>query len=114
MERPAVRITETAADVTFTLAGAYGAHERQSWLRRHRAALAHAGGTDRQLKPLEYLAEHNTLTNADYRRLTGAIEMTALRDLTDLVERGVLERRGRKKGTYYVLAAPRAAVPDAR
>jgi ATP-dependent DNA helicase RecG len=104
---PAIQIRETPTSVSFALVGAAGAQERQAWLRRHRDALAY-GGNDRQLRALEYLAGHDVLTNADYRRLTGVVDMTALRDLTDLVERGVLERRGQKRGAYYVVAAPRA------
>lgn len=44
------------------------------------------------------------LTNAEYRRLTGVSEVTSLRELRDLVERGFLVRHGEKRGAFYALA----------
>ncbi|MBI4494592.1 MAG: Fic family protein, partial [Chloroflexi bacterium] len=34
----------------------------------------------------------------------GVSDVTALRDLSDMVERGLLARHGAKRGAYYTLA----------
>ena len=44
------------------------------------------------------------INNSDYQRLTVCIRNTAARDLDGLVEKGVLERIGEKRGAYYVMA----------
>jgi Fic family protein len=57
----------------------------------------------RQQTALDYLIEHNRIDNATYRELCSAIKRTATRDLTELVNLGLIERHGEKKGTYYTL-----------
>jgi ATP-dependent DNA helicase RecG len=104
---PPAEIEEGAFSVHVTLAGAFEAHGRQAWLQRARNALTRRGGNRRQLRAVAYLGAHpdlDALTNADYRRLTRVSEMTAFRDLSDLVERGILVRRGEKRGAYYAPA----------
>jgi ATP-dependent DNA helicase RecG len=60
---------------------------------------------DRQKQAVVYLKSHASITNAEYQRLTGAIRKTAARDLSDLVEKGVLERKGEKRSSRYILRA---------
>ena len=59
---------------------------------------------DRQIQGVARVKQTGRITNLDYQGLTGASRKTAARDLNDLVEKGVLERLGVRKGTYYVLA----------
>jgi len=61
----------------------------------------------RQKAALVEIKRTVTLTNSDYQRATGASRPTAIRDLSDLVAKGVLVRRGATRGAYYVLAGKR-------
>jgi len=49
-----------------------------------------------------YLAEHGKLTNANYRRIFGVTRYVAVAELRRLVEEGVLELRGERRGSHYV------------
>ncbi len=58
---------------------------------------------DRQIKILDYL-EQNTKINRDKcTKLMGVSFMTAYRDLTELLQAGYLEKKGKNKKTYYIL-----------
>lgn len=57
----------------------------------------------RQQKALDYLLENQSINNSLYQKICKTIKRTATRDLTDLVELGLLEKHGEKKGTYYTL-----------
>lgn len=57
----------------------------------------------RQKKALEFLIEQKHIDNSMYQEICNTIKRTATRDLTDLVNLGLLERHGEKKGTYYTL-----------
>jgi len=59
---------------------------------------------ERQLKAINYVELHKSITNREYRELCPHVSAETLRlDLADLVERGVLLRMGDKRGTYYIL-----------
>ena len=58
---------------------------------------------ERQKKALEFLVDHQRIDNSIYQEICNAIKRTATRDLTDLVNAGLLEKHGEKKGTYYTL-----------
>ncbi|WP_214041538.1 ATP-binding protein [Methanoculleus sp.] len=63
------------------------------------------GLNERQLAAVSFLKEHDTITNNQYQRLNAIAARTALNDLNDLVDKHILERRGRsKRDTHYVLA----------
>jgi len=47
--------------------------------------------------------ELGKIANAEYQQISGVTRKTAARDLNDLVGKGVLERRGEKRGAHYVL-----------
>lgn len=52
---------------------------------------------------LEYLHQHGTITNKQYRTLTGISETTALRDLETLLERGAIRAIGKGRSRHYIL-----------
>lgn len=59
---------------------------------------------ERQAKALAYLQQHERIRSRDYQELCPDVSPETLRlDLVDLVERGVLLKIGRKRGTYYIL-----------
>ncbi len=59
----------------------------------------------RQEKIIRYLAINDRIDNEQSQKLCGSIKRTATRDLTSLVEKGIMERKGEKKGIYYILAS---------
>lgn len=66
--------------------------------------LVEMGLNRRQRKAVGFLKANQRITNADYQELTGAIRKTAARDLDDLIQRGLLRRKGTRRGTHYLLA----------
>ena len=63
----------------------------------------------RQRRVLDHLQSGvASLTNRDYCSLVEVSERTGLRDLTHLVEAGLLTRIGRRKGARYELRARRS------
>jgi ATP-dependent DNA helicase RecG len=67
--------------------------ETRSWLQQRLPAVR------------EHLAGHDRLTNADYRRIFGVTRYVAVGELQRLVEEGILERRGQRRGAHYVAGA---------
>ncbi|MBN2325342.1 MAG: Fic family protein [Spirochaetes bacterium] len=61
------------------------------------------GMNDRQVKIIRYLVVNAKITNDECQKLCGSIRRTATRDLSSLVEKGVIEMKGELKGAYYVL-----------
>ena len=59
---------------------------------------------DRQRLAIGHVKQTGRITNSEYQELTGVIRKTAARDLDGLVEKGVLERVGSKRGAHYVVA----------
>ncbi len=58
----------------------------------------------RQARALQYIRDHGSITNREYRNLCQGVSAETLRlDLADMVERGILLKVGSKKGTYYIL-----------
>jgi len=47
---------------------------------------------------------YGKLQRAKYASIAKCLEDTALRDLTDLVEKGILAQEGAGRGTHYLLA----------
>lgn len=59
---------------------------------------------NRQAQAMQYIREHGSITNREYRALCPDVSAETVRlDLADLVEQGVLLKIGSKKGTYYIL-----------
>ena len=64
------------------------------------------GLNERQLRVLSHVARHGRISPKEYASLTAATPVTAKRDLSDLVKRGVLVRHGATRSIWYDLAAP--------
>jgi ATP-dependent DNA helicase RecG len=58
---------------------------------------------ERQLAGLRYVQKKGHVTKQEYMRLTAATEVTAKRDLADLVGKGILVRRGATRNIRYEL-----------
>jgi len=61
---------------------------------------------DTALKPhhqaiLRYVDEHGFITDRDYAQLTDRAKATRALDFRFLIERGLIERKGRGRGVYY-------------
>ena len=62
------------------------------------------GLSERQIKGVEYVKKNQKITNSDYQKLCEVSERTALRDLDELSAKGIMQKKGEKKGTYYELS----------
>ncbi len=60
--------------------------------------------SDRQRRVLALLAEQEWITNTDYCEVVGVSTRTGLRDLHDLMQRGLLHMEGKRRGARYRLA----------
>ncbi len=56
-----------------------------------------------ETKIINYIEENGFITNQQYSEITKRAKATRSQDLRQLVEKGVLERKGRGKATYYIL-----------
>jgi diguanylate cyclase (GGDEF)-like protein len=61
------------------------------------------GLNERQRRLLDHLARNGRCTNREFNELTGASPRTGLRDLQDLIERGLIVREGKRRGAVYRL-----------
>ena len=69
--------------------------ERQTDLKK-------LGLNERQVEALRLMVnEKQQMTNQDYRRIFKVTDRTALRDLNDLLEKGMIYKRGFKKDACY-------------
>ena len=68
------------------------------------AVLAGFNLNHRQLAGLALLRAEGRLASARYQEETGVSRQTATRDLEDMVEKGILERRGERRGAFYIRA----------
>ncbi|MCJ7774079.1 MAG: Fic family protein, partial [Desulfobacterales bacterium] len=60
------------------------------------------GLNDRQTKIIRYLVVNGKITNDECQKVCGSIRRTATRDLSSLVDKGVIEMKSQLKGAYYV------------
>ncbi|MEO8288280.1 MAG: hypothetical protein ABI670_17785 [Chloroflexota bacterium] len=58
---------------------------------------------ERQLRALEIVQEQGSIRNDSYRATTDISDRTAARELRELVDLGLLVRRGSGKALHYVL-----------
>jgi ATP-dependent DNA helicase RecG len=63
---------------------------------------------DRQISGLNLLKMGRKLTTMEYQEAVGCARRTAARDLDDLLEKGVIMRKGAGRGAHYVLNRKRA------
>lgn len=61
------------------------------------------GLNKRQLAGLRYLQEKGSITMQEYAKATDSSERTAKRDLKEMVEKKVLVKHGKTKGSWYAL-----------
>lgn len=61
----------------------------------------------RQERVLGYLAEHGTITRREYRALVQVSERQSLRDLIEMMEKGILARSGKGRTTCYRIPTAR-------
>lgn len=61
----------------------------------------------RQQKIIEHIKQHGQIANAEYQAIADVSKRTATRDLTELVDKGILVLQGEKgRGTTYRLKGP--------
>lgn len=70
---------------------------------------------ERQIKAVLYVKEKEKITNKEYQREFGTSKATATRDLTNLIEKGILDIRGKgKRGIHYVLSKPKMSQKEGK
>jgi ATP-dependent DNA helicase RecG len=98
---PAPRFEETAAGFRVTLFGhgndlVSATPEAQRW--------GNLLLNPRQEQALAFLAQHGRITNRDYQQLCPDVSPeTIRRDLSDMVDEGLIMKIGEKRATYYIL-----------
>lgn len=65
--------------------------------------LTKLGLNGRQIKAVLFVKEKGKITNSEYQILNEISDRTALRDIDELTQKGILIKEGEKKGTYYKL-----------
>ncbi|PKL78193.1 MAG: hypothetical protein CVV27_03695 [Candidatus Melainabacteria bacterium HGW-Melainabacteria-1] len=55
---------------------------------------------------LEYIREHGFIADKDYAKLTDRAKATRILDFKQLIEMRRIDRKGKGKNTYYMLAKP--------
>jgi len=67
------------------------------------------GLNERQIRAVMYVKERGRITNKEYQEINGVSKATATRELSWLIEKGILFKSGiTGKGTYYSLGSQRA------
>jgi len=59
--------------------------------------------SERQIKTLGIIKEQGRITNKIYRNKFRVNSKTAYKELQEMVARGLIKKRGRRAGTYYIL-----------
>lgn len=71
------------------------------------------GLNQRQRKSVVTIKQNERITNKEYQELNNISDRTALRELKELIEKGVLKKVGKTgRGTYYVFARQTRQKPD--
>jgi ATP-dependent DNA helicase RecG len=76
----------------------------RAWFRRPFSSdqlLSQLNLSSRQVTALKYAIAHGKLTRPSYETIAGVPRATANRDLAELVERGLLKKKGAARGTWY-------------
>jgi ATP-dependent DNA helicase RecG len=60
---------------------------------------------DRQRKALDYASKHGQITNRDYQKLCDISRRQALKDLNELVKKGLLIKDGEGRAVRYVMSS---------
>lgn len=108
-------LTETIKTVSPMFLNAVRETERILELTEYRTKVADQKDTlnDRQMKVLNRLVDYELrggfeggMNNTKYQKITNIADRTALRDLSELQELGLLVKTGQLKGTRYYLNIP--------
>lgn len=78
----------------------------RDWLTED--VIAALGANERQVAAIKALKVEPQITTMIYQKATGCSRRTAIRDLEDLIGKGILLRKGAGRTTHYVLAHNRA------
>jgi ATP-dependent DNA helicase RecG len=65
--------------------------------------LTSLGLNERQIKAVLFVKENGKITNSDYQNLNKTSARTSVRDLELLVEKEILNMKGKRKGAFYEL-----------
>ena len=75
------------------------------------SVLENMGLNERQMKAVKYVKEKGRINNAQYRDITGTSARTALRELRQLTEIGILDKvGGTGQATHYTLAKAKSVI----
>ncbi len=69
--------------------------------------LKEKGLNERQIESVEYLKENERIKRKTYSDIFDIGATTAYKELDKMVEKGIINRRGEGRGTYYVLRTKR-------
>lgn len=69
--------------------------------------LRELGLNERQMRAVAYVREHGKITNREYRQLTEISDEAARRDLTMMLEQGIIQVFGKGRSTAYTLGKRR-------
>ena len=72
------------------------------------AVMAGLGLNERQQLAIVRFRQTGSMTNAEYQALVGCSRRSALRDLGELVQKGVVQLKGAGRGAIYELIGKRA------
>ncbi len=61
------------------------------------------GLNERQINAVAFLKEKGKISNKNYRKLSGLSDEGARKDLNELVEKNILDSRGKGRNTHYIL-----------
>ncbi len=71
---------------------------------RRKGRMGQIGLSDRQMRIVEFIEDHSSISNAQWRTLFPSVsDDTILRDLKDLMKKKVIKKRGKTKAAVYLL-----------
>ncbi|HQN19088.1 MAG TPA: hypothetical protein PKV86_08115 [Syntrophobacteraceae bacterium] len=59
----------------------------------------------RQLRTIDFIKDHGFITNKYYSQLNDISERQALRELSEMVDSGVLQRTGKGRACRYIIGS---------
>ena len=74
----------------------------EKWMTEKEVKLPE-GLNERQKKAVEYIREKGNITNREYRELTGLGREYARKELNDMLEKGILAKKGKGRSVHYIL-----------
>jgi len=72
--------------------------------------LSSLGLNERQLLGLKEIKVEKQLTTMHYQDVSGCSRRTAIRDLNEMIEKGIIQRQSRGRSSYYVLSRNHAII----